>query len=117
MNRPAILIDSEQLEALMRMKPTLEDTAAFFKCSPDTIERHIKNSTGLSFAEFRQQKAVTTRFDLIRTAIQKALNGDNVMLIFCLKNLCGWQDKRENVIEAAAIKLAYNPTRPDNTRS
>jgi hypothetical protein len=36
---------------------------------------------------------VFTRFDLIRTAIDKAKKGDNVMLIFCLKNLCGWRDK------------------------
>ena len=30
---------------------------------------------------------------LIRTAIKKAERGDNVMLIFCLKNLCQWRDK------------------------
>ena len=36
---------------------------------------------------------VHTRFMLIRTAIQKAEKGDNVMLIFCIKNLCNWRDK------------------------
>jgi hypothetical protein len=30
---------------------------------------------------------------LIRTAVAKAEKGDNIMLIFCLKNLCQWRDK------------------------
>lgn len=86
-------IEPEKLRALMRMKPTLKDTAAYFDCSEDVIERYIKANWGMRFAEFREQNMVFTRFDLIRTAIDKAKKGDNVMLIFCLKNLCGWRDK------------------------
>lgn len=110
MARPKLSIDTEQLEALMRLKPTLEDTAAFFKCSEDTIERHIKSTQNLSFADFRRQKAVTTRFDLVRTATQKALDGDNCMLIFCLKNLCGWADKPLEPVDKGerVIRLAYS---------
>ena len=77
----------------MRMKPTLKDVANFFQCSEDTIENHIKAKWGKRFSEFRDENMVFTRFNLIRTAIQKAEKGDNVMLIFCLKNLCGWRDK------------------------
>ena len=110
MARPKIKIDPGQLEAIMRMKPTLEDTAAFFNCSEDTIEREIKETSGLSFAEFRRQKGVATRFELIRAAQQKALNGDNCMLIFCLKNLCGWADKPtpEADQKETVIRLAYS---------
>lgn len=92
MMRPRKEIESEKLASMMRWKPTLADTAAFFKCSEDTIERRIKERWGLTFAEFREQNMVQTRFSLIRTAIDKALGGDNVMLIFCLKNLCGWEN-------------------------
>lgn len=88
-----IEIDMEELSALCRLKPTLKDCAAFFKCSEDTIERRIKEATGKTFAEFREQNMVFTRYDLVRRAIQKASSGDNTMLIFCLKNLCGWADK------------------------
>lgn len=77
----------------MRMKPTLADTAAFFNCSEDTIERHIRRIFKLNFSKFRDQNLVHTRFSLVRTAITKAEKGDNTMLIFCLKNLCGWKDK------------------------
>lgn len=88
-------IDIEQLAAFCRLKPTLEDTAAFFKCNPRSIERIIKNNTGLTFIEFRSQNMVHTRHGLIRKAIQKAMAGDNTMLIWTMKNLCGWTDKVE----------------------
>ena len=86
-------IEPEKLRAFMRMKPTLKDTAAYFECSEDVIERYIKAHWGVRFAEFRDQNMVHTRHDLVRMAIKKAMRGDNVMLIFCLKNLCGWRDK------------------------
>ena len=91
-------IDKEKLKALMRLKPTQGDTAAFFECSEDTIDRYIKKNFKVTYAEFREQNMVHTRFSLVRKALQKANNGDNVMLIFCLKNLCGWQDRTEQII-------------------
>jgi AraC-like DNA-binding protein len=105
MGRPPIDIDMDQLAALCRMKPTQEDCAAFFKCSPDTIANKIKDETGLTFSEFREQSLVHTRFDLIRKAIKKADHSDT-MHIFCLKNLCGWSDKTEaTTISDATIKI------------
>lgn len=95
MGKRPVPIDAEQLEAFMRMKPSLADTAAWFKCGETTIADFIKANYGLTFREFREQKMVHTRHELIRTAIGKAMQGDNVMLIFCLKNLCGWSDKPE----------------------
>ncbi len=114
MGRPTIEIDMKQLAALMRFKPTLEDTAAFFKCSGDTIERRIKDETGLTFAEFRDQNMVHTRFSLIRKAIQKGENGDNTMLIFCLKNLCGWRDKQPDETDVIVNNNTNYQTIPDD---
>ena len=104
MGRPKIEIDFNQLKALMRMKPSAEDCAAFFKCAVATIERRIREATvseefteGLTFAEFRDQNMVHTRFSIIRNIIKKAESGDNVMLIYASKNLCGWSDKQADV--------------------
>jgi hypothetical protein len=94
MGRPKVEIDIDELAALCRMKPTQQDCASFFKCSLDTIERVIKAHCGLTFAEFRDQNMVHTRFSLIRSAIQKSATSDT-MHIFCLKNLCKWNDKQE----------------------
>lgn len=92
MGRPEIPIDIEQLGALCRMKPSKSDCAAFFKCHEASIDRIIKKKTGLTFAAFRQENLVHTRFDLIRKAIRKSDQSDT-MHIFCLKNLCDWTDK------------------------
>jgi len=93
MGRKRKEVDMEQLGALCRMKPTLADCAAFFKCSEDTIENRIKEHANCRFSEFREQNMVHTRFDLIRSAIAKAERSDT-MHIFCLKNLCDWSDKK-----------------------
>jgi len=114
MGRPKKEIDFDQLESLMRLNPTLKDTAAFFKCDEDTICNHIKKATGLRFSEFREQNMVHTRLKLIRTATRKAENGDNVMLIFCLKNLCGWKDKNEISTEGKT-NFTLNYQIPDKT--
>jgi hypothetical protein len=92
------------------MKPTTADVAAFFDCSEDTIERHIKKTYRKSFAAFRGENMVHTRFSLIRTALAKAENGDNTMLIFCLKNLCGWKDKPESeeTVSETTFTLNYS---------
>jgi hypothetical protein len=96
MGRPKKFDDEKirQLKAICRLKPTMADCAAFLDVHPDTITKYCK-SIGLTFSEFREQNMVHTRFSLIRKAINKAEQGDNTMLIFCLKNLCGWADKQE----------------------
>lgn len=102
MGAPKKEISEVQLRAIMRLKPTLADCAAFFECSTDTIRNRIDEyCPGLTFSQFRDQNMVHTRFSLVRTAIQKAEAGDNCMLIFCLKNLCGWADHQEITHEQA----------------
>ena len=88
-------INKDQLCGLLRLKPSLEDVAAFFKCSPTTIQRFITAEYQISFRELREREMVHTRHDLIRKAIARADKSDT-MLIFCLKNLCGWRDKQDD---------------------
>lgn len=116
--RPKKEIPHAQLKAFMRLKPSLQDTANFFECSVDTIERFIRREFKASFADFREQNMVHTRFSLIRKAIQKGEGGDNVMLIFCLKNLCGWKDRydQEVTLGASDSKPKVIVTLPSNGR-
>jgi hypothetical protein len=110
MGRPGKIQDLDKLKSLMRLNPTLADTAAFFECGERTVEDTIRNNFDLTFREFRQQNMVHTRLSLIRKAVSKAESGDNVMLIFCLKNLCGWADKQETKLDGsgAVFTLAYS---------
>ena len=91
--RPKKNVDLVQLEKLMNFRPTLEETADWFGLAPDTIERRIKENTGLSFAAFRFKKGFSLRKRLQEKALSMAFSGDKTMLIFCLKNICGWGDK------------------------
>lgn len=89
------------------MNPTLKDCAAFFKCSEDTIERRSKEFGYLDFADLRNKSMVHTRLNLIRTAIKQAENGNSTMLIFSLKNLCGWADKQEVETKVEAFNINF----------
>jgi len=51
-------IDDAKLKGIMRMKPTLKDTAAFFDVHPDTIERIIRKRFNKTFTEFRDENMV-----------------------------------------------------------
>lgn len=107
--RPRVEIDDAKLRGLMRFNPSLADTAAFFECSADTVERHIKRTHALTFAAFRDQNMVHVRLKLVQLALKKA-ETDKIMLIFCLKNLCGWADKIERDDagdERAPLRLNY----------
>jgi AraC-like DNA-binding protein len=96
--RPRKELSPKQLVALMRLNPTLEDTAAFFSVSPDTIERRIRDDFDVTFAEFRDQNMADTRFALVRKALSMAKKGDRAMLIFCLKALCGWKETTKHEV-------------------
>lgn len=90
--------DFEQLKALMRLNPTLEDTAAFFQCGATTIEETIRKHFDLTFREFREQNMVHTRLELVRSAIRKSEKSD-IMHKYCLANLCKWGEKQTVELE------------------
>jgi AraC-like DNA-binding protein len=95
-----------QLEELLRHRLSLEDCADFFRCSPDTIERRIRENADMTFSEFRKQSMVHTRLKLIKHALTRAEESDT-MAIFCLKNICGWKDKQPGE-EGPAVAVNNN---------
>jgi AraC-like DNA-binding protein len=92
---PAFTLDQHKLKELMRLKPSLSDTAAIFDCSNRTIERYIDKHFEMTFTEFRERHMVHSRHRLIRMAMERAETSDT-LLIFCLKALCGWSDRQEH---------------------
>lgn len=108
MARPRAELDQGQFEALCRLNPTLKDCAAFFKLSEDTIENRCKEWGYSGFSDARQQNMVHTRLSLIRKAVHMGENGNVPMLIFALKNLCGWADKQEQQVDHTGIKIVID---------
>lgn len=83
----------QALDALMQLGVTKAISASVMDCSEDTIDRRILDEHSITFSEYRDSKLGITKTKLIQTALKKAFAGENVMLIFALKNLCGWSDK------------------------
>lgn len=91
-------IDLSELEELMRLHPSLADTAYWFKCSMETIETTIKKNYDTTFHVFREQRAVKTRTAITRKMIQMAVDGNEKMMIWYSKNRMGWSDKVEQTV-------------------
>ncbi len=98
MGRPKKEFDWPKLNAILQYSATKADCADVMEVSEDTIERRIKKEYGLTFAAYRTKKMGKVRIMLVQKAIEQAKSGNATMMIFCLKNLCGWADKQE-VIE------------------
>jgi len=82
----------------LKTKPTLADASEFMSTegnniSEDTIARRVREKHDCTYAELREKKMAGVRRALVQKALDMALNGGNAtMLIFSLKNLCGWRD-------------------------
>jgi len=98
MGRPRV-IDSEEdwkkLDDILELHATLEECAASFKCSVDTVENAVKRKHEITFSEYSAQKSPVCTLSLRRRQIQKALSGDNTMLIWLGKQYLGQSDKSE----------------------
>ena len=104
-----VQINFEVLDAMLQFKVTKKYCAEYLRVSEDTIERRIKERTGQTFTEYAENVRQGLSVKLQTTAIEMALFDKHpTMMIFALKNLCGWSDKIENtVVELPEIKLAY----------
>lgn len=66
--------------------------------SEDTIDNRIKKKYNMTFTEYKKKRTEHMAMRLKDTIIKKALKGDNVCLIFSLKNLSDWVDRKEQTI-------------------
>ena len=114
--RKKIELNWDKLDLILQFKPSKDVVADILEVSEDTIERRIKEVKKCTFMEYRNRKMAPVKIRLVRKAIDKAMNGDNTMLIFCLKNFCGWSDRPAdfNSNEGAMANLVLNI--PSNSR-
>ena len=95
MARPRKEIDWEELDKLCVIQATRAEIACWFDVSEDTIDRHMKEKYGMSFAAYYEQKKGTGKISLRRKMFQMAIAGDRVMCIWLSKNYLGFADKQE----------------------
>lgn len=95
LGRPVKNIDLDELKHLMSFYPSLNETSGWFDCSPDTISRIILNKFDMTFAEFRARYFSPTKIGLKKVAIEKALAGNDKLLIHLLRTLTQLDDREK----------------------
>lgn len=85
--------------------------------SEATLERMVLQHFECSnMTDYREKRRDSLKIQLKRKAVTMALGGNVGMLIFCLKNLCGWSDNVQVVPDKDEaknmIRLAYDPKNP-----
>ena len=96
MGRPRIEIDWNEFDKLCHMQATLVEIANWFGCSEDTVERRVKETFGVTFAEHYRKKAARGKMSLRRKQLEVALSGNTTMLIWLGKQHLEQKDKVEN---------------------
>ena len=105
MGQPKKEVDFSALDALLQFKVSAEFCADYLGVSRDTIYRRVKENYDMTFSQYHALKIQGTATKLQQKAIKMALEGNNTMLIFCLKNLAGWADKQETAVTVSEIKI------------
>lgn len=85
--------DWEEFGKLCGIQCTLSEIAAYYDVSEDTIERAVKRTHKLKFADYFKQKRKKGFVSLRRTMWQLALKGDKTMLIWLSKQHLEFTDK------------------------
>lgn len=105
MPQPKKELNYDALDALLQFKVSINFCADYLKVSKDTIMRRLKEDKGMTFTEYHNLQMEGTATKLQQKAIKMALEGNNTMMIFCLKNLAKWADKQEVTHDVSAIQL------------
>lgn len=94
--RPRKEIDIDQLRNMARIQCTAEECAGVFECSPDTLDRRLKEEGYGGFADFYKRYSDEGRASLRREQWKLAQKGNPTMLIWLGKQMLGQRDKVEN---------------------
>ena len=103
-------LNHKNLIKVIKLKPSLKNTSSWFGVSEDTIERRVKEWEGITFKDFRDKYSYEIKETLVNKAFELAMDGNTTMLIFCLKNLCGWSNEgesKENTEHTTEFTLNY----------
>lgn len=92
-------IDAVELEKLMKLFPSEREVADWFGLkNVKTLIRFIRKHFKMNFVQLRDKNFVRTKIGIKRTQIDKALKGDNTMLIWCGKQYLNQRDKQSTEV-------------------
>jgi len=91
--RPEKLIDWDLVDDLLMAGCLGTEIASNFDMHPDTFYRRVEEKKNIGFTEYCQQKRSKGKSFIRKKQFDKALEGDNTMLVWVGKQLC---DQKEN---------------------
>jgi len=92
--RPEVKIDWNVVDKLCGIFCTLEEIAAFFDCSEDTIERAVEREKEMKFSEYYKKKCAKGEMSLRRFQYHQA-EKNPTMAIWLGKQYLGQEDKKD----------------------
>lgn len=95
----------DKLDGLLAYKSSLVVCADILEVSERTIRNHIKDRFDLTFTEYAEKKLSRTKVKLVQKAIEMAHSGNVAMMIFCLKNICKWNDNNDTQVDIGKIQI------------
>lgn len=98
MGRPILEIDWETFQKLLEYQASLEEVAAWFKMSPDTVETRVKEKFGRTFSDVSKEFRGVGKLSLRRKQFQEAMKGNTKLLIWLGKQYLEQRDKREDTV-------------------
>lgn len=86
-------INWDDLRKYCEFRASKETCAYMLGLSEMTISRKIRQRYDLTFEEYREKVMSKIKVQLVNKALDMAINkSDRTLLIFCLKNYCGFSD-------------------------
>jgi len=98
MGRPILEIDWETFQKLLEYQASLEEVAAWFKMSPDTVETRVKEKFNRTFSDVSKEFRGVGKLSLRRKQFQEAMKGNTKLLIWLGKQYLEQRDKREDTV-------------------
>lgn len=109
-------IDKDELEKLMKLYPSEQEASDWFGVNPKTLIRFIRKHFKCSFVQLRDKSFTKTKIAIKRAQIDKALKGDNTMLIWVGKQYLDQREKQSHELsgpDGKAIEHKNVSTRTD----
>lgn len=100
----------DKLDGLLAYKSSLVVCSDILEVAEGTIKNHIRKRFDMTFTEYSERKLSRTKVKLVQKALEMAYSGNSTMTIFCLKNICKWQDNPDIQVNGGNIQI----TLPDS---
>lgn len=97
--RPRIELDFKTIDKLCAIQCTGEEIASVLDIDYDTLNRRLKQETGMSFTEYFIKKSGNGKASLRRRQFELAANGNVTMLVWLGKQYLSQSDKSDIMID------------------